>query len=192
MIQQYERDWAKTTSKGEFQGKSHRWPKRTQRLISHLPKIPWLSPCNMGFGFCFLFKISGLLFIYFFCLVSCSCYVFLLSVCHVVIGCISHVNCFLLVGLSYDPYCLIINSPHLAFVLLLSIEPCNLLFVSCVSVYAKSVSGQVCSCHAMASQVCFKSSLRLFGFWISLCPIKAAHGFLQLSFSGLIVTPNIL
>ena len=29
---------------GEFQGKSHCWPKRTQRLVSHLPKKSWLSP----------------------------------------------------------------------------------------------------------------------------------------------------
>ncbi len=34
----------KTASMGEFQGKSHCWPKRTQRLVSHLPKISWLSP----------------------------------------------------------------------------------------------------------------------------------------------------
>ncbi len=32
------RPWAKTASMGEFQGKSHCWPKRTQRLVSHLPK----------------------------------------------------------------------------------------------------------------------------------------------------------
>ncbi len=31
-------DWAKTASMGEFQGKSHCWPKRTKRFVSHLPK----------------------------------------------------------------------------------------------------------------------------------------------------------
>ncbi len=35
-------------SMGEFQGKSHCWPKRTQRLISHLPKISWLYPRLWG------------------------------------------------------------------------------------------------------------------------------------------------
>ncbi len=33
---------------GEFLGKSHCWPKRTQRLISQLPKISWLSPRLLG------------------------------------------------------------------------------------------------------------------------------------------------
>ncbi len=33
---------------GEFHGKRHCWPKRTQRLVSHLPKISWWSPRLLG------------------------------------------------------------------------------------------------------------------------------------------------
>ncbi len=44
MIQQSERDWEKTASMGEFQGKSHCWLKRTQRLVSHLAKNILIIP----------------------------------------------------------------------------------------------------------------------------------------------------
>ncbi len=58
MIQQLERDWAKTASMGEFQGKSHCWPKRTQRLVSHLPKqyLDMIIPKTFGQIFCGLIQ----------------------------------------------------------------------------------------------------------------------------------------
>ncbi len=37
---------------GEFQGKSHCWPKRTQRLVSHLPKNILIIPKTFGQIFC--------------------------------------------------------------------------------------------------------------------------------------------
>ncbi len=39
---------------GEFQSKSHADQKKTQRLVSHLPKLSWLSPRLLG-------KYSGLI-----------------------------------------------------------------------------------------------------------------------------------
>ncbi len=38
----------KTASMGEFQGKSHCWPKRPQRLVSHLPKNILIIPKTFG------------------------------------------------------------------------------------------------------------------------------------------------
>ncbi len=41
---------------GEFQGKSHCWPKRTQRLITHLPKNILIIPKTFGQIFCGLMR----------------------------------------------------------------------------------------------------------------------------------------
>ncbi len=46
----------KKASMGEFQGKSHCWPKRTQRLVSHLPKNILTIPKTFGQIFCGLMK----------------------------------------------------------------------------------------------------------------------------------------
>ncbi len=47
MIQQ-ERDWAKTASMREFQGKRHCWPIRTQRPVSYFPKNILIIPKTFG------------------------------------------------------------------------------------------------------------------------------------------------
>ncbi len=41
---------------GEFRGKSHCWPKRTQMLVSHLPKIILIIPKTFGQIFCGLMR----------------------------------------------------------------------------------------------------------------------------------------
>ncbi len=54
---------------GEFQGKSHCWPKRTQRLVSHLPKNILIIPKTFGQIFCGLMRQK-------FNLLECvSCYI---------------------------------------------------------------------------------------------------------------------
>ncbi len=62
MIQQYERDWEKTASMGEFQGKSHCWLKRTQRLVSHLSKNNLIIPKIFGQIFCELMQQKFIFF----------------------------------------------------------------------------------------------------------------------------------
>ncbi len=55
MIQQ-ERDWAKTASMGEFQGKRHCWPIRTQRPVSYFPQNILIIPKPFGQIFCGLMR----------------------------------------------------------------------------------------------------------------------------------------
>ncbi len=140
--------------------------------------------CNVGFGFCFLFRFSSLLFWYFALFhvpfmrslpLMWSCHVLLLSVCHVVIGCL--VACFPLVGLCHVTHIVWHKKPSccLLFRILIGVTCC---WWVCVSFHAKS------------SQVC-PSQVFVCILYFTLDIIKLHLGSSQLASSGIIVTYSV-
>ncbi len=140
--------------------------------------------CNVGFGFCFLFRFSSLLFWYFALFhvpfmrslpLMWSCHVLLLSVCHVVIGCL--VACFPLVGLCHVTHIVWHKKPSCCLLcrILIGVTCC---WWVCVSFHAKS------------SQAC-PSQVFVCILYFTLDIIKLHLGSSQLASSGIIVTYSV-